>query len=103
MTPTTQSIQDAALEMYKALKAEQRADDHFHPCYDCTTSGSGCEIYQELKLYANALRIAAIAKAEGKEEPVTYPEPIRVAGNETTTEIAEQEEMNDYSARGGNE
>ena len=47
---------------------------------------------------------AALAKARGEaEEPVTYPEPIRVPGNEVTIDIARQEEMNDYSARGGNE
>ena len=38
-----------------------------------------------------------------EEEHVIYPEPIRVPGNETTIDIARQEEMNDYSARGGNE
>ena len=105
MTPTTQSMQDfhdelerqsqrlelkrdAAPQLYAALQAlvddALKLDVYLYP--DKSPKHYAVIVQAEL----------ALAKADGEaEEPVTYPEPIRVPGNEVTIDIARQEEMND--------
>ena len=97
MTPTTQSMQDAAPEMYAALQELIEYVDEMPDFHDP----------EEHEQYAALVTAKmAIDKADGKPDPYEMfnrPEPIRVPGNEVTIDIARQEEMNDYSARGGNE
>ena len=105
MTPTTQAMQDAAPQLYEACELFQSYIEHLKDGFyrfgkltadEFAEETIACGIEQRLK--------AALAKADGEaEEPIVRPEPIRVPGNEVTIDIARQEEMNDYSSRGGNE
>ena len=87
MTPTTQSMKDAAPEMYAALKALIEAADERNDFHDPSDSAS----------YAALVTAKmAIDKADGKPDPYerfNCPEPIRVPGNEVTRDLTEQAEI----------